>query len=54
MNALRNSEFDPKQLKMEVIEDGFVNSSCYGKEQELKALGSPRADEDDATAEIVV
>lgn len=54
MNALRNSEFDPKQLKMEDIENGFVNSSCDGKEQEMKTLGSPRADENDATAETAV
>ena len=54
MNALRNSEFDPKQLKMEDIENGFVNSSCDGKEQEMKTLGSPRADENDANAEAAV
>ena len=38
MNALRNSEFDPKQLKVEDVEDGYENCSYFGKGQERRLL----------------
>ena len=38
MNALRNSEFYPKQLKVEDVEDGYENCSYIGKDQERRLL----------------
>ncbi len=38
MNALRNSEFDPKQLRAEDVEDGYENCSYFGKDQERRLL----------------
>lgn len=50
MNALRNSEFDPKQLKVEDVEDGYENCSYFGKDQEMKTFVAPRVDDDEAIA----
>ena len=55
MNELRNSQFDPKQLEQEEVEDGFVKCSYYGKEREMEIFVAPRTEhENHGIAETAV
>ena len=55
MYELGSSQFDPKQLEQEEVEDGFVKCSYYGKEREMEIFVAPRTEHENyGTAETVV